>query len=239
MEAQPSTSALSVAAPFTTPPCLFTVVPLGELAAGSRTSVEGDAIRFSAAASAHVQAVSPLRLRAASSVTYARADAHARAPGSPSPMSPAAANPRSVHVRSRLLPAITLELRSPPQPTQGQATLPLVSLRFHPQTSIRLLRWLWAWVQSVSPEGLCVCVCGCYCLVHKLYSAILWPPTLDCSPPGSSVHGILQARILVGCHSLLQRILLTQGSNQSLPHCRQTLYYLSHQESLKNVQTTL
>lgn len=59
MEAQPSTSALSVAAPFTTPPCLFTVVPLGELAAGSRTSVEGDAIRFSAAASAHVQAVSP------------------------------------------------------------------------------------------------------------------------------------------------------------------------------------
>ncbi|CAI9172292.1 unnamed protein product [Rangifer tarandus platyrhynchus] len=59
MEAQPSTSALSVAAPFTTPPCLFTVVPLGELAAGSRTSVEGDAIRFSAAASAHAQALSP------------------------------------------------------------------------------------------------------------------------------------------------------------------------------------
>ena len=35
---------------------------------------------------------------------------------------------------------------------------------------------------------------------------------MDCSPPGSSVHGILQARRLeVGSHSLLQRILLTQG----------------------------
>ena len=31
----------------------------------------------------------------------------------------------------------------------------------------------------------------------------------DCSPPGSSVHGILQARMSVGCHFLLQ------GSSQS------------------------
>ena len=27
---------------------------------------------------------------------------------------------------------------------------------------------------------------------------------MDCSPPGSSVNGILQARVLVGCHALLQ-----------------------------------
>ena len=33
----------------------------------------------------------------------------------------------------------------------------------------------------------------------------------------------------VGCHFLLQRIFLTQGSNPGLPHCRQTLYRLSHQ----------
>ena len=33
----------------------------------------------------------------------------------------------------------------------------------------------------------------------------------------------------VGCHCLLQRIFLTQGSNPGLPHCRQTLYHLSHQ----------
>ena len=51
---------------------------------------------------------------------------------------------------------------------------------------------------------------------------------MDHSPPGSSVHGILQAKIL-GCHSLLQGIFPTQGSNPGLPHCGQTLCCLSHQ----------
>ena len=32
----------------------------------------------------------------------------------------------------------------------------------------------------------------------------------------------------VGCHFLLQGIFPTQGSNPGLPHCRQTLYHLSH-----------
>ena len=32
----------------------------------------------------------------------------------------------------------------------------------------------------------------------------------------------------VGCHCLLQKIFLTQGSNLGLPQCRQTLYHLSH-----------
>ena len=35
----------------------------------------------------------------------------------------------------------------------------------------------------------------------------------------------------VGCHSLHQRIFLTQGLNQGLLHCRQILYHLSHQGS--------
>ena len=35
----------------------------------------------------------------------------------------------------------------------------------------------------------------------------------------------------VGCHFLLQGIFPTQGSNPGLPHCRQTLYPLSHQGS--------
>ena len=34
-----------------------------------------------------------------------------------------------------------------------------------------------------------------------------------------------------GCHSLLQGIFLTQGSNPGLLHCRQILYHLSHQGS--------
>ena len=52
---------------------------------------------------------------------------------------------------------------------------------------------------------------------------------MGCSLPGSSIHGIFQARVGVVCHFLLQRIFPTQGSNLGLPHCRQTLYHLSHQ----------
>ena len=38
------------------------------------------------------------------------------------------------------------------------------------------------------------------------------------------------------CHSLLQGIFLTQGSNLSLLHCRQILYHLRHQGSLASRQ---
>ena len=43
---------------------------------------------------------------------------------------------------------------------------------------------------------------------------------MDCSLPGSFAHGILQARRLAGCHSLLQEIFPTQGSNRDILHCR-------------------
>ena len=55
---------------------------------------------------------------------------------------------------------------------------------------------------------------------------------IDCSSPGSSVHGIFQARILEWVTISLSRgIFLTQGLNLCLSHCRQTLYRLSHQGS--------
>ena len=54
---------------------------------------------------------------------------------------------------------------------------------------------------------------------------------MDCSPQGSSVHGIVQARTGVGSHVLLQGIFLSQKSNLGLPHCGQILYHLSHQGS--------
>ena len=66
--------------------------------------------------------------------------------------------------------------------------------------------------------GMCVCVCvierernrtcirACSCLT-------LCNP-MDCSLPGSSVHGIFQVKNAgAGCHFLLQGIFLTQGSN--------------------------
>ena len=53
---------------------------------------------------------------------------------------------------------------------------------------------------------------------------------MECSLPGSSVHGIFQAIVMEWiATSLLQGIFLTQGSNPGLPHCRQMLYRLNHQ----------
>ena len=40
----------------------------------------------------------------------------------------------------------------------------------------------------------CVCVCVCVCALWLQSCLNLWNP-MDCSPPGSSVHGMLQARI--------------------------------------------
>ena len=55
---------------------------------------------------------------------------------------------------------------------------------------------------------------------------------MDCSLPGSSVHVILQARILeCVVQSLLQGIFLTQGLNPGLLRCRQIVYHLTYQGS--------
>ena len=55
---------------------------------------------------------------------------------------------------------------------------------------------------------------------------------MDCSPPGSSIHGILQTRILEWfAISFSRGVFLTQESNPGLLHCRQILYRLSHQGS--------
>ena len=54
---------------------------------------------------------------------------------------------------------------------------------------------------------------ACSVVSDSLWPHGLWPP-VDCGLPGSSVHGIFQARILEwGCNFLLQGIFPTQGSN--------------------------
>ena len=68
--------------------------------------------------------------------------------------------------------------------------------------------WRWGWHQYFYPywniwtmncllhsytDYLCVCVCVC---VRSLESCPTLCDRMDSSPPGSSVHGILQARIL-------------------------------------------
>ena len=71
----------------------------------------------------------------------------------------------------------------------------------------------------------------CVCVSHSVMSNSLRP------------HGLQPTRLLcpwdspgkntgVDCHSLLQRIFPTQGSNPGLPHCRQILYHLSNRDIL-------
>ena len=54
---------------------------------------------------------------------------------------------------------------------------------------------------------------------------------IDYSLPGFSVHGIFQATAVDGLPFPSPGIFLTQESSLGLPHCRQRLYCLSHQES--------
>ena len=54
----------------------------------------------------------------------------------------------------------------------------------------------------------------CYCLVAKSCATLCDP--MNCSPPSSSVHGILQARMLEWVPFLLQGIFCTQGSKLRL-----------------------
>ena len=49
----------------------------------------------------------------------------------------------------------------------------------------------------------CICVCVCVCLVAQSCLTLCDP--MDCSPPGSSVHGDSPGKnTVVGCHALLQ-----------------------------------
>ena len=67
------------------------------------------------------------------------------------------------------------------------------------------------------------------CSVTELCLTLCDP--MDYSLPGSSIHGILQARILECCHFLLQGIFPTQGLNLCLLHWQVDSLPLSHQGS--------
>ena len=68
-------------------------------------------------------------------------------------------------------------------------------------------------------SGVCMCA-------RSLQSCLTLCDTMDCNLPGSSVHGILQARTLewVVMPSQPRGIFPTQGSNLRLLHCRWILY---------------
>ena len=60
-----------------------------------------------------------------------------------------------------------------------------------------------------------VTIINALCLVAQSCLTLCDP--MDHSPPGSSVHGVSPGKNTgVGCHALLQRLFLTQGSNSHL-----------------------
>jgi len=65
-------------------------------------------------------------------------------------------------------------------------------------------------------------------LVAQLYLT-LWP--MNCSSPGSSVHGILQARLLKRVAIPFFRGSFWPKLSPSFLHCRWILYHLSHEGS--------
>ena len=67
-------------------------------------------------------------------------------------------------------------------------------------------------------------------LVAQSYLILCYP--MNCSPLGSSVHEILQARILEWVAITFCRgFSPTQGLNPGLQHHRQIRYHMSHQEA--------
>ena len=74
-----------------------------------------------------------------------------------------------------------------------------------------------------------ICICNimfiCNMLLLLSCSVVSLCDPMDCSPPGSSVHGDSPGKNTgVGSLSLLQEIFPTQESNLCHPHCRWILY---------------
>jgi len=72
-------------------------------------------------------------------------------------------------------------------------------------------------------------MCVCVHSVAKLCTNLCDP--MDYGLPGSSIHGIFQEKVEVGCHFLLQGIFLTQRSNLCLLHFQADSLPLSHLSS--------
>ena len=87
--------------------------------------------------------------------------------------------------------------------------------------------------QSQAPGGQqpCVCVCVCVCVLAGQSCPILCDP-MDCSLPGSSIHGILQARLLEWVAISFSRG-SSQPRNKTWVSCisGKFFYHLSHQGS--------
>ena len=133
-------------------------------------------------------------------------------------------------------------LPCPPPPAGATLCLPFVALLFFLPSDVILLMCFLAkmsvyqgpdlflvsslWIPQ--KPGPCLAL-SCRCLVAKSCLTLCDP--MDCSPPGSSVHGFLQARILEWVAIPFCRGSLTQGSNLCLLHWQADSLPLSPLES--------
>ena len=82
-------------------------------------------------------------------------------------------------------------------------------------THSSILAWEISWRVEAGELSLCLVAQSCLTLCD----------TMNCSSPGSSVHGDSPGKNTgMGCHGLLQGTFTTQEENRGLLHCRQILY---------------
>ena len=104
-----------------------------------------------------------------------------------------------------------------PGESQGRGSLVGYCLWYHTESDTTEATWqlssvMWWW----------------WCLVAKSCPTL---DPMDCSPPDSSVHRILQAGILVWVAISFSRGFLTRELNLGLLHCRHVLYQLTYKGS--------
>ena len=122
--------------------------------------------------------------------------------------------------RQRRLPACL--------PGSGEQTLGVGSCGGH--THGRVLSSFSPCCNSIS---LVVTTKNIWVCAKSFHSCLTLYDPVDCSPPGSSIHGILQAKLLEWIAIPFTRgIFLTQGSNPSLSHFRQIVSSLSHEGNI-------
>ena len=104
---------------------------------------------------------------------------------------------------------------------------PGVSVTFELEFKMREASTGEQWSESVLSPSAAACLTPygksstSFVVVEPLSHVQLFRDPLDCSPPGSSVHGIFQARILKwAAISFSRGSALTQGSKPHLLHCR-------------------
>ena len=100
-----------------------------------------------------------------------------------------------------------------------------------------VFRFHWLQMNSCLCVGVCVWVCACmsvYVCAKLLQSCLTLCDPMDCSLPGSSVHGILQARILKWVAVPFSRVCSSIQFDHTQVHVTSTTRRLTHAGSLKS-----